>query len=114
MIAKRRKPLRHLITVWVPTDTVNAKRDLVTTYEEENSFQVYGSIEPLQGRELVVAKGMRGDLSHSITMRFNRNINHKCKLTWNDGVTTREFYIGPEVNTENRNVEMSFYAVEVK
>ena len=106
--------LRHLLKVYCAFDVYTEKADDEITYPDAPNLEIYGSIECLQGRELLVAQQMRADLSHKITMRFNRIADHRCKVTWFDGVVTRTFHLGPGIDAQTRNIELAFYAYEIK
>jgi SPP1 family predicted phage head-tail adaptor len=34
----------------------------------------WASVEPMDGREMVIGKAVRGDTTHMVTMRFNPNV----------------------------------------
>lgn len=132
--------LRHAIYVLASTDVRTVKGDRVRTFEavptafDPNAVggvqaatyrppDDYASIEPLRGRELVVAQGMRGDLTHKVTLRYRPGVNQVARLAWvesdgtgppPDAYRVHIIELGPEVNDEYRNVEMQFYGYEVR
>lgn len=104
----------HLIDIFQPVDTKTVKADVVIKYNSATSFQEYASIEPLSGRELVVARGMRPDISHKIKLLHNAQITHRSLLRWmDDNDTARYFRIGPTVDDKLKHIEVSYYAIEI-
>ena len=60
--------LRHQVTVEVSTETQNARGEAVQAWAAERTLWV--RIEPLLGRELVLAQQRVEDVTHRITMRY--------------------------------------------
>lgn len=106
--------LRHRAYAYPALRTVTGKGDAVITYPVETRIDCYCSIEPLAGRELLVARGIRADLSTKITCRYDERITHTTRFQWSDGTKTRWFEIGPAVTVDMQNVESSFYAFEIR
>lgn len=107
--------LIHRVTVMLALKGSNSRKDTEYTYVFADPVDEMVGIEPLAGRELVVAKQLRADLSYKISMRYRADINHLSKLVWNDdGGRTRTFQLGPAVNTDLRNRVATFYAYEIK
>lgn len=127
--------LRHGIYVLSFTDRQTPKGDRIRTFEPTPTpfdpgaaggvqaatyrpVDDYAAIEPLRGRELVVAMGMRADLSHRITLRYRPDVHQESRIVWvrSDGppLVAYKFELGPEVDDELRGVEMSFYAFVIK
>lgn len=118
----RRRPGRHKIEVLQPVDEYTTRADDNITYDLDNIKYIYGSIEPLAGRELMVARQVRADLTHKITMRAMDGISHRTKFRWWTGKMTadvvpvrvyREFNIGPAVDDQLQGATLSYYAVEI-
>lgn len=106
----------HLLHFKVPSGTEaqagNTRGDVEITYVDldvDNPMLVWASIEPVVGRELLVARQMRGDITHKVTCHYNSSINHRLIFLW-DG---RTFNVGPPVSEDERQVFMSFYAGEI-
>lgn len=101
--------LRHRLTI-----LNNAGIASQDAFGESNAnFQpnttVWGSIEPLKGRELEWAQMVRADLTHKVTMRYVGYVSPMARMQYG----TRVFNIYPGMNTEERNRVVIFYAVEV-
>ena len=122
--------LRHAIFVLAFEDVRTAKGDRVRTFAEvptpfDPTVAVqlptyrgnddWASIEPLRGRELVVAQGMRADLTHRIVLRYRGDVHEASRIVWvRDEATRLVFELGPQVDNELRAVEMSFYAFVIR
>lgn len=120
--------LRHGIYILALTDRMTVKGDRIRTFEDVptpfdplaevqaatyRQVDEWAAIEPLRGRELVVAQGMRGDLTHKITMRHTFDANAENRIVWVASDTPYVIYIfelGPQVDDELRGIEMTFYA----
>lgn len=124
--------LRHAIYILRYLDTLTPKADRLRVFEavppvfdatlatQPDTYRPvddYAGIEPLVGRELVVARGLRADVSHKITLRFRPDVREGNRIAWVQSDTPYVAYVfelGPEVNLELRGVEMSFYAYAVR
>lgn len=111
--------LRHAIYVLAFTDTRTPKGDRVREFEAVPTRPTddWASIEPLRGRELVVAQGMRADLTHRITMRYRPDVHEASRIVWvrsDEPLVAYKFELGPEVDDELRAIEMSFYAFVIR
>ena len=96
-----------------------AKGDQPMTYEAPTTSMepdAYASIEPLVGRELIVARGLRADVSHKIELRgqYGAELNATCRIYWYNGVEFETYMLGPAVDKENRQILVSFYAYRVR
>ncbi len=132
--------MRHAVYVLLYTDSYTAQGDRTRVFEPKPTpydpiaaaagqaqlptyrpADDWAAIEPLKGRELVVARGMRADLSHRITMRYRPDVSEQSQIYWvqQDAIGAQPlidytFELGPEVNDELRAVEMSFYAYTIR
>lgn len=120
--------LRHGIYILALADRKTPKGDRIRTFEDvptafDPNVQLqaatyrqvddWAAIEPLRGRELVVAQGMRGDLTHKITLRHTFDANGENRIAWVASDAPYIVYIfelGPQVDDELRGIEMTFYA----
>lgn len=106
--------LRHKLFVWQPVDSLTSRGDDEITYTAGTPRYVYGSVEPLVGRELLFAMQLRADISHKITLRFiPATFTHRTQLRWHNGTKFVEYNLGPPLSKENRNIELGFYAIEI-
>lgn len=114
--------LRHGVYVLSFTDRTTPKGDRLRTFEpvptvDARPFDDWAMIEPLRGRELVVAQGMRGDLTHKITLRYRPDVHMESRIAWvrsDNPLVVYNFELGPEVDDELRGIEMTFYAYVIK
>lgn len=106
--------LRHRCKLVQPTDTLDERADDDITYDDTDAPIVYAGIETLQGRELLFAQQIRADLQYKITVLYRSDYSHRSILTWDDGVKTHTFHLGPPLNDDMMNRELVFYAYEIK
>jgi head-tail adaptor len=108
--------LRHRVYVRQPQDTETKKRDMEMIYSPidlSSSPTHYAEILPLVGRELIFARQYRADISHKIRMRYTLDINQRTRIYWLGSDKLHQYELGPAVNAENRNIEVTFYAFEI-
>jgi SPP1 family predicted phage head-tail adaptor len=68
----------------------------------------WGSITPLNGRELEVAKKINAEITHKITLRHYPGLTTKDRLLFNG----RQFEIVSVINPEEANIETVIMATE--
>jgi len=111
--------LRHQIYIRQPQDKDTAKGDREMTYDipmpSADIPNCFAEICPLVGRELIVAKGIRADLSHKIRMRYlsSVGITPRSRLYWYDGTVMQCYNVGPAVDFDNRQIEVSYYGIRI-
>jgi head-tail adaptor len=72
----------------------------------------WAAIEPIPARELDVARQLRADVSHKVTLRFNPSI--AIYATDRLRLGSRYFeLVGPPINTDERNQEWRVLVVEI-
>lgn len=103
--------LRHRIILQSATDqtTIPISGDVQIVYTDYAT--IWGSIEPLQGKELWTALQIRADVTHKITFRYNdktKLLTSKCRVKYN----SRIFELGPVLNDDERNFMLTILAVE--
>ncbi len=92
--------------VETPDDAPDDRGDEPIDYVEQ--CRVWCSIEPLAGRELMLAQQMHGNVSHKIVMRYIAGITKRHQLRWNGKV----YNLGPPLNTGEQGYELLVYATE--
>lgn len=110
------------VTILNPTTVESSRGDATVSYAEPDvDPEIYASIDPLQGRELVVAKQVRADVTHSVTVRYRDDIGPRTRLRWwdgrldsNDDPIYRYFELGAGLNRRLANDSLRFYAIEVQ
>ena len=110
--------MRHQIFIRQPRDVDTAKGDREMTYDipfVSDTPDCYASIEPLVGRELIVAKGIRADLGVKIRMRWisSTPITPRTRLYWYDDTVMQCYHVIPAVDMENRHIEVSYYGIRI-
>jgi SPP1 family predicted phage head-tail adaptor len=109
--------LRHLLSILTYTPTTNAAGETIAAYTL-SAQTVYGSIEPLAGRELLNAQQIVGDSTHRITTRFTEYVGRKDRLQYEGAYPsgnqfTRIFEVESINNTDERNIELVILAHEI-
>lgn len=101
--------LQHKGAVWDVTESITPD----TRGDEQLTpvlFKtIWCSIEPLQGREMILAQQLHGNVTHKIGMRYTAGLTKRMYILWNG----RRFNLGPALNAEERRFEHSVYATEI-
>lgn len=98
--------LRHKMTIEAPPTTRNAYNEATGSWT--TFATVWGSIEPLSGRELVAARELQSDVDFKITIRYLSGVAAKMRVSWN----SRTFDIAHVESRMEGNREMWLFAVE--
>lgn len=99
--------LRHRLTLKTVT---TSKDSFGGTIEAEATFAtVWGAVEPLAGRELMVAQQMQSEVTHKITIRYLAGLTSEMHLYFG----TREFQILSVLNSQERDIEMVLMCKEL-
>lgn len=110
--------LRHRIKILNPTiSDPTVKGDVNYTYPavtDNDLLEMWASIQPVEGRELVVARNLHSRISHKIRTRYNAKIDQLTKLAWYDGVKWIYFEVASVLNKDMKNYEFWFYAIEIQ
>ena len=61
---------------------------------------VWGSVEPLQGRELEHAKQITAETSHKITIRYQDSLNVENRVVYGDRIFDIEAILNPHERNE--------------
>lgn len=110
--------MRHKLFIRQPLDVDTPKGDREMSYDIPLVSDIpscYAEVCPLVGRELVVARGIRSDLSHKIRMRYisSTTITVRSRLYWYDGMVMQCYQVGPAVDMDNRQIEVSYYGIRI-
>lgn len=99
---------RHRISIEAPTETRDANGGVAPQWGQIGLF--WASIEPLQGRELIVAKESYADVTHKIMVRYfdHATLTNKCRINFNG----RLFNILGILKLEERNITYQIMARE--
>jgi SPP1 family predicted phage head-tail adaptor len=104
----RSSKFRHKLAIYRPVEsgTPDPRGD------EQLDFAIFktvwGSLEPLAGREFQYAQQMHGNVTHKVVMRYVAGIDKTMQIQWNG----RTFNLGPPLQIENW--EISAYVTEAK
>lgn len=104
--------LRHRLMIQSLPDTPTrgtSGEEKVDDSEWQNVAMIWGSVEPLAGREFFAAQQVNADVSHRIRLRYLPGITPKMRLKFGD----RIFDIVNSLNIEERNRELELLAREV-
>ena len=66
--------LRHRITIQLKTEVSDGMGGMTTTYPEKDWAEVWASVVPLRGTELIEAMKLGGKVSHKMEMRYRRQL----------------------------------------
>lgn len=101
--------LRHLVQLQrratTQESTYGSQDTTWTTYAT-----VYAAIEPLNGRELLAAEAVQSEVTHQITIRWNRGFTVKAADRVAFGA--RMFDVQDVINLNERNYEVDITAIE--
>lgn len=98
--------LRHKLIIERPVD---ARGELGEALIEWHPYPaVWGSVEPLSGRELMRYDRTMGELSHRITIRYLPALTTKMRIRFGE----RLFGITSIINKEERNISLEIMCQE--
>lgn len=99
--------LRHSVSIENYTTARGANGTETQSWSAAET--VWASIEQLSGRELMIARQIKADATHRITMRYTSNLTAKSRVVFG----SRVFYpLDPPANTDQKNFEYVFMARE--
>jgi SPP1 family predicted phage head-tail adaptor len=99
---------RHQIAIQVNTPTQDSAGSWIDSWADEGAV-VWGSIEPLSGRELLLAQQVKSDVSHKIRIRYKAGITSAKRVRYQN----RYFNIISVLNIQELNVYMEILAKEI-
>lgn len=99
--------LRHRLVFQTITETKDSGGGPVET--PTTLATVWGSVQPLVGRELTNAQMRNSEITHKITIRYLSTVTAKGQVTFG----TRVFQTFEVLNIDERNREMQIGAKEV-
>jgi SPP1 family predicted phage head-tail adaptor len=91
--------LRHRLIFQEKAATVNSLGEPLTW---TTSFTVWGSVEPLSGREFFEAKQVQAQVSHRVRIRYRSGVAPSMRILYG----TRAFDIQEVIDTEERHAEL--------
>lgn len=98
--------LRHRITIQSATEAQDAHGGTTRTWADVAT--VWGSIEPLRGREFMNAQQLQSEVTHRVQLRYYAGVTTAYRLRFG----TRLFNIVSVLNPSERNIELEIMAVE--
>lgn len=102
----RSGPLRHRITLQNRTSSKDEFGQLVETWADLAT--VWGSVEPISGRELLSAQQTLGEVTHRIRTRYCAGITAATRILFNG----RIFDIESVINDKEKNAHIEIMAKE--
>lgn len=100
--------LRHRVNIVRETHSPDGFGELIPSGETIVSTQ-WAEVKPLQGRELEIARQLRAETTHRITLRRGSEILPSDRITFKD----RRFEILEVIDTEERGIEIRILASEI-
>lgn len=100
--------LRHRITIqYKSSESPDSAGNPQPVWADEAT--VWGSVEPLSGREFFAAQQVNSEVTHRITMRYRSGMDPEKRIKFG----TRYFGILAVLNREERNISLELLCVEV-
>jgi SPP1 family predicted phage head-tail adaptor len=99
--------LRHRITIERVTETQDSFGGTVTTWPILATM--WASVEPLSGREQLLAQQVQAEVTHRVRVRYVAGVTAKMRITFGD----RHFEILSVINPEERNRELELMCKEL-
>lgn len=90
--------LHHKVQLQSSDDVKNELGEVEKTWS--TFANVWASIEPLTGREILQYQQLNAELSHRIVIRHHSSVNPKCRIKFG----MRIFDINVSLNLEERNI----------
>ena len=100
--------LRHRLVVQHEEESQDTYGGVTRTWTTLDT--VWGSVEPLSGKELIEAQQLDATLTHRIRIRYLANVTETCRITFD----SRTFEIQTVRNFSERNREMELLCKEVR
>ena len=72
--------LRHRIVISQPAEVSDGAGGVTTTWS--TLATVWGSVEPLRGREFLDAAGAQAEVSTRIKIRYRADVTAKMRVVW--------------------------------
>lgn len=98
--------LRNRLTLKVPVEARNGFGEVITTWSTVAT--VWGSAEPLQGREYQLAKQTQAETLFRFRVRYRADVRPSWRVVWNG----RSYDIA-DVQPDERRWEMHLMCVDV-
>ena len=99
--------LRRRLIIQQATETQGATGEMATVWA--TFATVWGSVEPLRGREFWAAKEMQAEVSTRIRIRYLAGVTPKMQVM--DGART--YLINAVIDPEMRHIQLDLMCVEV-
>lgn len=110
--------LRHRMTIQVKTETDDGMGGKVVSYPEKDWTEVWASVVPLRGTELIESMKLDGKVTHKMEMRYRRQLYSLIapspvvkRLYWEK--RDRYFNIVSVINVRELNRKLEIMAEEV-
>lgn len=88
--------LRHRLTVQRPDRTADVGGGATITWTDV--ARVWGAVEPISGRETVVAERQQATVTHKVTLRYRADLDARMRILFG----SRSFNIRSLVNPDER------------
>jgi len=98
--------LRHRLTLKSRSVTPDSYGQDITAATTQAT--VWGSVEPLSGRELLLAQQVQADVTHRVRIRFHDGVHPKWTVTHD----SRDLHVLSVVDVEERGIEMELLCKE--
>lgn len=93
--------LRHRISLVPVTTSTNAASGAITVTDSTGTALTrWASVEPLEGRQLEVARAVIGEVTHQVTVRHVDGIDSSYKIYFG----SRRFEVKSAINPDERGI----------
>jgi SPP1 family predicted phage head-tail adaptor len=99
--------LRHRLILQTPTITKNDYQEPVRTWA--NTANLWGSVEPLSGREYEQAMKLNSEITGKIRIRYRAGIKPTLRFKFGDQIFEIMYHFLPD----NRKIEIHCWVKEV-
>lgn len=99
--------MRHFVTVKYATQEANSFGERAATWAERGT--AWASIEPLRGREYLLAQQVQAEIDTRIIIRYMADVVPTDRVYFG----TRVFHIASVVNADERNITMELICKEL-
>jgi SPP1 family predicted phage head-tail adaptor len=100
--------LRHRLVFETPATTEDTFGEVVDAPYAAVAT-VWGSVEPLSGREQLWAQQVQAEITHKVRVRYSNLVTPECRIRFG----TRYFNILSIINREERNRELEIMCKEL-
>lgn len=104
--------LSRKITVQSVSRSANAFGEMEETWSDASPANAWAEIRPVTAREYIAGKGVVGEVTHRITLRYRSDIDQDSRILYVDSGRTRYFEIVGLIDIMERHEVLEIVAKE--